>query len=177
MKIYTIGHSTRTIDDFIAILNTYKINTVVDVRSIPYSRFNPQFNSDSLKESLNDSSIDYVHISSLGGFRDPVSNSVNTGWKNRRFRGFADHMQMRDFKRGLNKLVKLARDSNVVIMCSEALPWRCHRSLIADALIVRGIEVVDIYSINTIRKHSLTPWAVVNGHNIIYPKFENTIAS
>ena len=169
MKIYTIGHSTRPIGEFIDILNKYEIDLVVDIRSISRSHFNPQFDRYSLEKSLNDNGVYYVHMDSLGGFRNPLPYSVNEGWKNKRFRGFADHMQTKDFKNGLKKLIHLSKKYNVVIMCSESLPWRCHRSLIADALIVHGFDVYDIFNINTIKQHTLTPWAKINGRNITYP--------
>ena len=170
MKIFTIGHSTWAIDDFIDILKEYEISLLVDVRSIPGSRYNPQFNMEELEKSLNDNNIGYIHLESLGGFRDPVPNSVNTGWRNKRFQGYADYMETKQFLNGLNVLIKLAKKETTVIMCSEAVPWRCHRSLIADELIIRGISVYDIYNIDTIKKHKLTLWADVDGLNITYPK-------
>lgn len=169
MIIYTIGHSTWSIDDFIDILQKYEIQLLVDVRSIPGSRYNPQFNMEELEQSLNENDIGYIHMASLGGFKNPVPGSVNIGWRNKRFQGYADYMQTPEFLKGLNSLIKLSKKERTVIMCSEALPWRCHRSLIADALIIRGILVYDIYNMDIIKKHKLTSFAKVNGLKITYP--------
>lgn len=169
MKIYTIGHSTRLIDNFIDILKKYKIKVLVDVRSIPRSRYNPQYDQFELEKSLNNNNIEYIHMEGLGGFRVPVNNSINMGWRNKRFRGFADHMQSKEFKDALKKLINIAKNKNTVIMCSEALPWRCHRSLIADNLILYKFKVIDIFDKNKIQEHKLTSWAKIHNHNIIYP--------
>ena len=170
MKIYTIGHSTRSIQEFIEILNEYGIDLVVDVRSIPYSEHNPQFNEDRFEEALNEKDIKYMHMGELGGFRSPKADSINMAWENKHFRGYADYMQTKEFKMALEELIKLAQKHSLVIMCSESVPWRCHRSLIADALMIRDVKVIDIYNIHTIKKHKLTPWAKVDGTQITYPK-------
>lgn len=169
ITIFTIGHSTRPIEEFISILKAFDIKLVADVRTIPKSRFNPQFNSDVLKKSLKNHHIDYVHMAGLGGLRHPKKDSPNTAWKNASFRGFADYMQTEAFKNSLTTLIETAEKQHTAIMCAEAVPWRCHRSLIGDALLVRGIKVVNIMSESTIREHNLTPWAKVNGKRIIYP--------
>jgi uncharacterized protein (DUF488 family) len=169
MKIYTIGHSTHPIDEFIEILQNYKINLLVDVRSVPHSRYNPQFDIESMSKSLPESGIKYIHLASLGGFRTPLKDSKNSAWKNKRFRGYADYMQTTDYLLGLKELIKLGTKYNVVICCSEAVPWRCHRSLIADSLIIRGITVIDIYNVNVSKEHNLTSFAKVKGDIITYP--------
>lgn len=167
--IFTIGHSTRLIEDFLKILKQYQISEVVDIRSIPKSRHNPQFNNDELAHVLRNHHIGYRHQKDLGGLRHAHKDSINTAWRNASFRGYADYMQTEEFKKGIKKLIEVAHDKAVVIMCAESLPWRCHRSLIGDALLVRGIEVQDIYSIISVKPHTLTPWAVVHGTDITYP--------
>ncbi len=167
--IFTIGHSTRTIEELLAILKHYEITMVVDVRTIPRSRHNPQFNEDVLKAFLEKHDIGYLHMSALGGLRHPLKNSINNGWHNASFRGFADYMQTAKFKRGVEVLCDIALKNRTVIMCAEAIPWRCHRSLIADALLVRHFVVHDIYSGNRTQEHTLTSFAQVKGLQITYP--------
>jgi len=171
MKIYTIGHSTRPIADFISLLKQNHITTLVDVRSIPHSKFNPQYNKNQLSDSLKASGITYIHIPGLGGFRTPAPNSVNTAWINKRFQAYADYMQTKLFQKNLSLLITLAKppSQTIAIMCSEAVPWRCHRSLISDALTIRNIKVYDIISINKPSKHNLTSFAVVKNKKITYP--------
>lgn len=167
--IFTIGHSTHPIKEFLELLKAFKIDVVSDVRSIPKSRHNPQFNSVDLENSLKTTGMEYVHMSGLGGLRHTSKNSVNTAWQNTSFRGYADYMQTSDFKNNLGKLADLARQRVVVIMCSEALPWRCHRSLISDALLVHGFAVEHIMSRRITKPHQMTPWAKVEGDTITYP--------
>ena len=167
--VYTIGHSTRPISDFIHLLQIHGIAVVADVRTIPKSRHNPQFNEDALRQSLSEHGIGYRWMKGLGGLRHTVHDSVNMAWKNASFRGFADYMQTPEFAESLNELIALAAESRTAIMCAEAVPWRCHRSLIGDALIVRGIAVEDIISERSCEPHKLTPFAKVNGTTIIYP--------
>ena len=168
--ILTIGHSTRAIDDFLDILRAHSVKRVVDIRTIPRSRHNPQVNQETLSERLRDSAIDYVLMKQLGGLRHPKADSVNMGWRNSSFRGFADYMQTQEFANGIDHLMGLAQIGQVAIMCAEVLPWRCHRWLIADALIVREIQVEHIMTIKTRRKHSLTKWASIEGTQITYPE-------
>lgn len=168
--VYTIGHSTRTIGAFIEILKAYGIDEVVDIRTIPRSRHNPQFNEDTLPEFLKHAKIRYLHIAELGGLRRARPDSVNNAWRNSSFRGFADYMQTEEFESGLEKLVELSKRRQLVIMCAEALPWRCHRSLVGDALLVRKIQPVDIFSLTAIKKHMLTPWAKTRGKRVTYPE-------
>ena len=166
--ILTIGHSTRTWRDFLDILRAHRVKRVIDVRSIPRSRHNPQFNREILSRKLRAARIGYVHLRKLGGLRHARRDSPNMGWRNTSFRGFADYMQTSDFEAGLHRLMKLAGQKRSAIMCAEAVPWRCHRSLIADALTVRGIQVDDIMSMKRSQVHSLIPFARVQGHRITY---------
>lgn len=170
MEIFTIGHSTHDIEFFKAILKAYKINQLIDIRTIPYSRHNPQFNFDTLPTTLRNARIGYRHIKALGGLRRPHKDSINTGWISAAFRGFADYMQTDAFIKALALLIKIAKTKRVVIMCAEAVPWRCHRTLIADALLIRNIIVEDIYSLTQSKIHKLTPWAKIEGKTIIYPQ-------
>jgi uncharacterized protein (DUF488 family) len=167
--IYSIGHSTRPIGIFIEILNAYGIQEVVDVRRIPKSKHNPQFNQENLKESLQVAGIGYMYSSGLGGFRHATSASINKGWRNLSFRGYADYMQTNEFASALETMIKLSNRRRIALMCAESLPWRCHRSLIEDELLVRKIQTFDIFDKTTNKKHILTPWAKVTGKTITYP--------
>jgi len=167
--IFTIGHSTRSIEEFIAIVKAYQIEEVVDVRTIPRSRHNPQFNLDVLPGSLKKAGIGYLHMEGLGGLRHSLKDSPNAGWHNPSFRGFADYMQTEEFRENLGALIEMAGKKRVVMMCAEAVPWRCHRSLIADALSVRGSEVVHISTSTSHHSHTLTPFAKVRATSITYP--------
>jgi uncharacterized protein (DUF488 family) len=167
--LYTIGHSTHAITEFLAMLQAYRIEVLVDVRTVPKSRHNPQFMRESLRQNLRGAGIEYRHMKSLGGLRRPATDSVNTGWRNASFRGYADYMQTSEFARSLEELIAVARSARAAIMCAEAVPWRCHRSLIGDALLVRGIRVVDIMSAKQSNPHELTPFSRVNGTEITYP--------
>lgn len=167
--VYVIGHSTRSIEAFMDILRAHSIGILADIRTITKSRHNPQFNSDSLKISLKDVGIAYVHLKELGGLRHPLRDSPNTGWRNESFRGFADYMVTEGFAKGLDELVRLGGKGNVAIMCAEGNPYRCHRSLIADALTVRGIQAIHISSKKPGRPHTLTPLAKVDGSRVTYP--------
>jgi uncharacterized protein (DUF488 family) len=167
--VLTIGHSTRTWKVFLELLRAYGVKRVVDVRSIPRSRHNPQFNRETLSTKLRAARIGYVHLQKLGGLRRTRRDSPNMGWRNASFRGFADYLQTSEFEAGLQRLMKLAAQKRSAIMCAEAVPWRCHRSLIADALTVRGIRVDDIMSMKRSQLHSLISFARVQGHRITYP--------
>lgn len=167
--IFTIGHSTRSIEDFLELLKHYHITELVDIRTIPKSRHNPQFNGPELAHSLRNHHIGYRHQKGLGGLRHTHAHSINMAWHNASFRGYADYMQTVEYKNCIQELIKIAHKKTVVIMCAEAVPWRCHRSLIGDSLLVHGIQVKDIYSIKSVRPHTLTPWAVVQGTTITYP--------
>jgi uncharacterized protein (DUF488 family) len=167
--VLTIGHSTRAIEEFIGLLQAHAVSRVVDVRTIPRSRYNPQFNQDSLADSLKKAGLGYVHMPGLGGLRHARRDSINVGWRNASFRGYADYMQTPEFEQSLEELIQLAEQEPVAIMCAEAVPWRCHRSLIADALLVRGIRAEDIMSPTRRQVHTLTHFAKVRGTTITYP--------
>ena len=167
--VLTIGHSTRTLEEFIGLLEAHGVVRVVDVRTVPRSRHNPQFNKTSLPRALKKAGLGYVHMPGLGGLRHAKPDSLNVGWRNVSFRGYADYMQTPEFARSLDELIQLANQERVVLMCAEAMPWRCHRSLIADALLVRGIRSEDIMSPNHCQVHSLTLFAKVDGTRITYP--------
>ena len=167
--VLSLGHSTQKRKDFIALLQAHGVRQLVDVRTIPRSRHNPQFNRAILSRILRRSGIGYRHMAGLGGLRHSRRDSINTGWRNKSFRGYADYMQTPDFRRALRKLIGLARQKRVAVMCAEAVPWHCHRSLIADALLVRGIPVAEIQSRTRTRPHLLTTWARVEGTRITYP--------
>jgi uncharacterized protein (DUF488 family) len=167
--VYTIGHSTRPIEDFIALLKAHEIQLLVDVRTIPRSRHNPQFNRDTLPDSLRPAHIDYQHMPELGGLRHARKDSTNLAWRNLSFRGFADYMQTPEFEQALTHLIEESRTSRTAIMCAEAVPWRCHRSLIADALVARGIEALEISSPTRTQPHKMTPFARIEGTQVHYP--------
>jgi uncharacterized protein (DUF488 family) len=167
--VFTIGHSNRTIEDFVELLRENGVAHVIDIRTIPKSRHNPQFNEDALAAALRAKKIGYVHLKKLGGLRHARADSVNQGWHNASFRGFADYMQTEEFEGGLERAMKLAEAKPSALMCAEAVPWRCHRSLVADALVVRGFPVMDIISALAPRAHTLTPFARVRGTKITYP--------
>lgn len=170
MRIFTIGHSTRPIDEFIGVLRAHDVQRVVDIRTVPKSRHNPQFGQDQLMESLTAAGLGYEYLETLGGLRHPRKDSVNGGWRNDSFRGYADYMQTAEFVAGLHELIEFADERTVTIMCAEAVPWRCHRSLVGDALLVRGIDVFDIFNARTAKPHTLTSFAKVDGEKVTYPK-------
>ncbi len=172
--VLTIGHSTRTIEEFMGLLQAHAVSRVVDVRTVPRSWHNPQFNKDSLADSLGKAGLRYVHMPGLGGLRHARRDSINVGWRNASFRGYADYMQTPEFEEHLRELIELARKERIAIMCAEAVPWRCHRSLIGDALTVRGIRTEDIMSLTQRRLHTLTPFAKVRGTIVTYPA-ENSL--
>jgi uncharacterized protein DUF488 len=173
LTIFTVGHSTHPIEEFIALLKNYGIEQLVDVRTVPKSRHVPQFNSDALADSLREQGIGYVHLQALGGLRHAKKDSINTAWRNASFRGYADHMETEEFAKGIDRLIELAKARRTVIMCAEAVPWRCHRSLVGDALLVRGIAVEDIMGATSARPHKLTEFAKVDGQRITYPADNN----
>ncbi|MGB6483615.1 MAG: DUF488 domain-containing protein [Candidatus Acidiferrales bacterium] len=174
--ILTVGHSNHPIAEFLALLKSHNVKRLVDVRTIPRSRHNPQFNRDALAASVRRARIAYTHLSKLGGLRRALPDSVNTGWNNSSFRGFADYMQTPEFAAALVRLEKLARTKLCAVMCAEAVPWRCHRSLIADALTVRGHAVKHIMTPTRANLHKLTPSARVRGKQITYPPNKSTRA-
>ena len=175
MTIFTIGHSTHPIEHFIELLQANGVTQLVDIRTIPKSRRNPQFNSDALAESLRAAHIRYLHMKDLGGLRHARRDSVNTGWRNDSFRGYADYMQTDEFAAALARAIELAKERPTAFMCAEAVPWRCHRSLVSDALTVRGIGVLEIISSAEPKQHTMTPFARVRGTEIVYPADQQTL--
>jgi uncharacterized protein (DUF488 family) len=167
--IFTIGHSTRSIETFIRLLKAHGIGRVIDVRTIPRSRHNPQFARALLSPALHRARIHYRHMPGLGGLRKARRDSRNTGWRNASFRGYADYMEGPVFAASLDRVIVFSKRERVVLMCAEAVPWRCHRALIADALLVRGLSVFEITSGVRARPHTLTPWARVAGTRLTYP--------
>lgn len=168
--LWTLGHSTRLIDEFIGLLRAHQISLLVDVRTIPRSRYNPQFNMNTLAQSLRDTGLQYRHLPELGGLRKPKKDSCNDGWRNASFRGYADYMQTEEFFNALEALTADSRLQPTAIMCAEAVPWRCHRSLIADALVTRGWDVRHIMSPEKATAHVLTSFAHFEKGTLTYPK-------
>ena len=167
--LFTIGHSTHSIEEFIALLSGHRVRHLVDVRSIPKSRHVPQFNSDVFPTSLRNANIDYTHLKALGGRRHSRKDSINTGWRNTSFRGYADYMATPQFAEGLTALAEIARATPTAIMCAEGVPWRCHRSLIADAMMLRGWDVRDILTAAPAAEHKLTAFLKVADGQPTYP--------
>ncbi|HNP29692.1 MAG TPA: DUF488 domain-containing protein [Nitrospirales bacterium] len=168
-EVWTIGHSTRAIEEFIGLLLTHGIQLLVDVRTIPFSRRNPQFHQEALAQSLREAGLQYRHMPGLGGRRKGRTDSVNVGWKNQGFRGYADYMQSQEFWDALDDLVEMGYRLSVAIMCAEAVPWRCHRTLIADALVIRDWTVHHIISASSLKTHTLTPFAKPDQGRLTYP--------
>lgn len=170
LSLWTLGHSTRPLDEFIGLLHAHQISLLVDVRTVPRSRYNPQFNTDTLARSLPDAKLKYRHLPELGGLRKPKNDSLNDGWRNASFRGYADYMQTDEFLKALDELMAGSRSQPTAIMCAEAVPWRCHRSLIADALVSRGWDIRHIMSHEKATTHSLTSFAHFEKGRLTYPK-------
>ena len=170
LSLWTLGHSTRQIDEFIGLLRAHQISLLVDVRTVPRSRYNPQFNTDTLGQSLRDAGLHYRHLPKLGGLRKPKNDSLNDGWRNASFRGYADYMQTEEFQRALEELMAYSTDKKTAIMRAEAVPWRCHRSLIADALVSRGWDIRHIMSPEKATPHVLTSLAHFEKGTLTYPK-------
>ena len=167
--IFTVGHSTHPIDEFIALLTAHGVKKLVDVRTIPKSRHNPQYMEEALAASLRAEGLTYRRAAALGGLRHVRKDSPNGGWRNKSFQGYADYMQTKNFAEAIDDLIHRAQHSDVVIMCAEAVPWRCHRSMIGDALVVRGVNVLDIMTETKATPHVLRSFAHVDGTNITYP--------
>lgn len=167
--LFTVGHSTRTLEEFVTLLKAHGVAVVADVRTVPRSRYVPQFNVETLGHDLSGEGIEYVHLPSLGGLRKTSPDSTNLAWRNSRFRAYADYMQTPAFQAGLEELIQIASMKPTAIMCAEAVPWRCHRSLIADALIARGWQVIDLMSQRSAKPHKLTEFAQVEGMRVTYP--------
>ena len=167
--IFTIGHSARPLDELIGLLRAHKVRRVIDIRTIPRSRRNPQYNRETLGPALRSRKIGYVHLKSLGGLRRTKPDSKNIGWHNASFRGYADYMQTPEFDAGLKRAIRLSAVKPSALMCAEAVPWRCHRSLLADALAARKFPVEHILSISRANRHRLTSFARVRGEKVTYP--------
>jgi uncharacterized protein (DUF488 family) len=167
--VCTIGHSDRPLDQFIDLLRENGVACLLDIRTVPRSRHNPQYNRDTLPDSLGKAGIGYRHVAGLGGLRHARADSPNTGWRNASFRGYADYMQTPEFAQEVDDLARLAAGTRCALMCAEAVPWRCHRSMVADALVVRGIPVEHIMGPNKRKAHVLTPFAKVDGTRLSYP--------
>ena len=167
--MFTIGHSTRTLEELVGILKAHGVGTLVDVRTVPRSRRVPWFNAETLGGDLGRVGIGYVPMGELGGLRKARADSMNTGWRNASFRGYADYMQTPAFEAGVERLIEIASSGPTVIMCAEAVPWRCHRSLIGDAMIARGWRVVDLMGEKSAKPHKLTEFARVEGTKVTYP--------
>lgn len=172
--IFTVGHSTRSLDELVELLRAHHVERLVDVRTMPRSRKNPQFNRETLSKALHNRRLSYRHAPALGGLRRPQPDSPNAGWRNTSFRGYADYMQTPAFREALERLIVLAEEKPTAIMCAEAVPWRCHRSLIADALMARGHEVRDIMSPTNAKPHRVTPFARFERSQVTYPPPEST---
>jgi len=170
--IYTIGHSTRPVLEFIDILKHYGVTLLMDIRTVPRSRHMPDYNLETLPRLLADVGIAHTYEAALGGLRKPHADSINGGWRNKSFRGYADYMQTDEFRAGIERLIAHAKEHTVAIMCAEAVPWRCHRSLVGDALLVRGRCVMDIFDATHTKEEVLTPFAQVVGTTITYPPYE-----
>ena len=167
--VLTIGHSTRSLESFVALLEAHEVKRLVDVRTIPRSRRNPQFNQEMLPEALRKAGVGYLHMKGLGGLRHPRADSINTAWRTPGFRGYADYMQTPEFEANLRQLIETSQKERIAIMCAEAVPWRCHRSLISDALVARGIPVEHIMTETKRQPHKFTPFARVEGTRVTYP--------
>ncbi|MBM7117768.1 DUF488 family protein [Archangium primigenium] len=171
-RIYTVGHSTRSAEELVGLLQAHGIQTLVDIRTVPRSRTHPQFNRDTLPRTLAAADIRYVHLAALGGLRRARADSPNGAWRNASFRGYADHMLTDAFAQGLEELRALTPDGPLALMCAEAVRWRCHRSLVADALYARGVQVLHITRRTRAEPHTLTPFAQLQGRQVLYPPQE-----
>ena len=167
--LWTIGHSTRTWEEFLALLREHAIARLVDVRHYPGSARVPWTNRTVLAEHLAEAQIGYEHLEDLGGYRAPRPDSENLGWRNESFRGYADYMGTAAFRTALEQLITLAKERRTAILCAEAVPWRCHRGLLSDALVVRGVRVVHILAPGKAQDHTLTPFARLRGGQLTYP--------
>ena len=167
--ICTIGHSTHPLDEFVSLLKINVVTHVLDVRTVPRSRQNPQFNKETLPDFLRAAGIKYTHLPELGGLRHAHKDSINGAWRNASFRGYADYMQTPEFAVNVQNVMEFAAHERCALMCAEAVPWRCHRSLIADALTLRDMRVEDIISAKGRKLHLMTPWAKTDGLKISYP--------
>jgi len=170
--VWTIGHSTRTIEEFLALLNAHNIGALADVRKFPGSRRYPQFNQDSFSKSLAQAGIAYSHFPELGGRRRPRPDSPNNAWRNEAFRAYADYMMTADFRSGMIRLLELAREKRTAVMCAEALWWQCHRALVSDFLKVEGVTVIHILGLGKTQEHPFTSAARIVDGKLSYGKHD-----
>jgi len=177
LTVYTVGHSTRSFEEFVEILSSYNITCLIDVRTVPRSRYSPQFNKETLSAALRVLGIKYGSLPDIGGMRHPKKDSVNLALETSSFRGYADFMQTKEFTEQLLKIIVLAKENCLAIMCAEALPWRCHRSLISDMLVVRHVKVLHIISKDSTVTHQLNELAHVEGTKVSYPLFNSKESS
>ncbi|MCL5283243.1 MAG: DUF488 domain-containing protein [Armatimonadetes bacterium] len=175
IQIWTIGHSNRSLEALVGMLASFQVQLLADIRTVPRSRHNPQFNRETLPAELNRFGAEYIHYAGLGGLRRPVNPSPNSGWRNESFRGFADYMLTPEFSANLDELIEVAAQRRIAVMCAEAVPWRCHRSLIADALVIRDVSVFHIMGVYRDQPHRLTPWARREGMRLIYPESDSEL--
>jgi uncharacterized protein (DUF488 family) len=173
--IFTIGHSTHELDAFVGLLRGARTELLVDVRRFPSSRRFPWFNGGELEQSLRKAGIAYLHEEALGGRRDPAPHSPNGGWRVGQFRGYADHMDSARFRDAVERLIERAHSRRTAVMCAEAQWWRCHRRLLSDALVARGIEVMHLDARGRAERHELTPFAVLDEGRLIYPPKQGTL--
>lgn len=169
VTIWTLGHSTRSFEDFLALLKENQIELLVDVRHFPTSQRVPWATKASLTTALRDRGIEYQHFVELGGYRKALPYSVNMGWRSTRFRGYADYMASPTFAGAVDQLIALASAKRTAIMCAEAVPWKCHRLLLSDSLLARGVRVIHILSAGKTQEHRLTPFARIHGTQVTYP--------
>lgn len=169
VHLYSIGHSTRSWADLLELLRAFEVSAVADIRTVPRSARHPQFNRELLSKRLPQHQVEYVHIPQLGGLRRAKRDSVNGAWENASFRGYADHMLSDEFEQGLQRLLELCQRDATAMMCAEAVPWRCHRTLVADAVVARGARVDHILSSSSLRPHHFTKFARVEGEHVWYP--------
>lgn len=173
MRIYTIGHSTRPLEELIALLNEHGVGRLADIRRYPGSRRFPHFSRDALQITLPEHGIEYIHVPELGGRRKPASGSANTALRNEQFRAYADHMATDEFRAAVDAL--LAFEGRTAVMCAEAVPWRCHRNLLSDELLRRGAEVIHIIGRGEVKRHEMSPMARVEGDHLVYPAGQSTL--
>jgi uncharacterized protein (DUF488 family) len=169
MNVYTIGHSTRAADELSALLREHEIKLLADIRRHPGSKRYPHFASEAMAQWLPEQGIAYIHMPELGGRRKALPDSRNTAWRNEQFRAYADYMATDEFRSAIDKLLSLAEQQRVAIMCAEAVPWRCHRNLVADELMRRGIDVLHIIGAGAMKVHAMNPLAQTEGDHLVYP--------
>ncbi|HRC62274.1 MAG TPA: DUF488 domain-containing protein [Dehalococcoidia bacterium] len=178
LRLWTVGHSTRSFEELCAVLESPEVGPIevlADIRTAPRSRRHPHFNLEALAEELPRRGLEYVHLKRLGGFRRPRPDSQNGAWRNESFRGYADYLETAEFASALDELFAIARRARTAVMCSEGVPWRCHRSLLADALRARGVDVTHLLSATKAQGHALTSFAVVEGERVTYPAAEEPV--